>query len=130
MFQAFVIPSKEQRYTELLSTPRGLKKIRLSLDHFKDLNPRFCRRLRPVDDSREQILKLLRRLGAPDMCRVMSSDDNIDGREMLLTEAFLQIYGRGIGSFISCIPGVLGYFEGEEPHERYICHREAAKDLA
>jgi len=29
----------------------------------------------------------------------------------------------GRGTFISCVSGVLAYFEGEEPAERYICHR-------
>lgn len=130
LFQSFVVPSKKQRYAELLRTDRGRDKIRLSLDHFGDLDPRFCRRLGPVDDSFEQVLALLRERGAPPKCRIISADDSIDGREMLLTEALSAIYGRGVGTFISCIPGVLAYFEGEEPRERYMCHRKAAIDQA
>ena len=43
---------------------------------------------------------------------------------MGLSEALAEVIGRGMGTFISCLPGKLAYFEGEERNERYICHRE------
>jgi hypothetical protein len=54
----------------------------------------------------------------------MSSDNELDGREMDLSEALKDIIGRGQGAFVSCVPGRLAYFESEELNERYICHRE------
>jgi hypothetical protein len=42
---------------------------------------------------------------------------------MALAEALPMLVGRGQGTFISCIPGELAFFEGEEPGERYICHK-------
>ena len=53
----------------------------------------------------------------------MSSDIELDGREMGLTQALADVIGRGQGTFISCVQGKLAYFETEEPNERYICHR-------
>ena len=55
----------------------------------------------------------------------MSANDELDGREIGLSEALTAVIGSGWGTFVSCVPGVLAYFESEEPTERYICHRKA-----
>ena len=123
-FDSFVLPTKRHRYTELLSTTSGQNKIRHSLDHFKDLDTRFCHRVSAAQQSVTGIVSALKVLGAPDMCCVMSSNSELDGREMNLSDALAAIVGRGMGSVVSCVPGVLGYFESEEVGERYICHRE------
>jgi hypothetical protein len=123
LFETFVVRSKRQRYAELIDTRRGREKVRLALDHFKDLDTRFCRRLKPAEENVAGILKILKSLGAPQVCYLISSDNELDRREMDLSEALAEIVGRGQGTFISCVPGELAYFEGEEPHERYICHR-------
>jgi hypothetical protein len=36
------------------------------------------------------------------------------GSKMPLAEALAFIFGSGIGTFLSCIPGRLGYFENED----------------
>jgi hypothetical protein len=108
----------------LVDTERGRKKIRLGLDHFADLDLRFCRRLNPSEQHFPNILQTLKKLGAPSKCYVISSGDELDSREMDLTEALKDIIGRGVGTFVSCVPGRLAYFESEEKNERYICHRE------
>jgi hypothetical protein len=54
---------------------------------------------------------------------VISSDKELDKRQMDLREALNEVVGRRQGTFISCVPGELAYFEGEEPKERYVCHR-------
>jgi len=123
-FDSFVAPEKRHRYTELLSTARGQKKLRLGLDHFKDLDSRFWNRVPSAQQHAAEILRVLKVLGAPEMCYVMSSNSELDGREMNLSDALSAIVGRGLGSVVSCVPGVLGYFESEEAGERYICHRE------
>ena len=56
---------------------------------------------------------ILRGLGAPDTCYLISEDTKFDGKEMELLAALKQIVGYGMGTVISCIPGRLGYFEGE-----------------
>ena len=122
-FRAFVVPKKRERYAELLQTKRGREKIRLSLDHFKDLDPTFCRRIESAKQFVPDILRTLKALGAPSVCHVISSNSSLDGLEMDLAEALGEIVGLGCGSFVCCVPGKLAYFEGEEMQERYICHR-------
>ncbi len=124
LFEAFVVSSKKQRSAELLTTKAGRDKIRCALDHFDDLDPRFCKKVAPSEQNAKGVLRILKRLGAPAVCYVMSSGSQLDRREMDLDDALTEIIGRGMGTFVSCVPGKLAYFEGEEPSRRYICHRD------
>ena len=119
LFEAFIVPAKRRRYIELLDARGGREKILCSLDHFKYLDLRFCRKVNAAD-----ALRVLKSFGAPAICHVISSNSELDGREMDLAEALTEIIGRDFGAFISCIPGKLAYFESEEPGDRYICYRE------
>ena len=121
LIEAFILPQRRARYVELLTTARGRKTLRGRLAHISDLDPRFARRL--AADSVAEIVTILRMENAPQMCQVISESDGIDGREMGLTEALDQIVGHGLGTLISCIPGKLGYYESEEPGERYLLKR-------
>jgi hypothetical protein len=124
LFEAFAVSTKKQRYVELVSTKRDRDKIRLSLDHFDDLDPRFCKLVPPSEQSSSGVLKILKRLGARSQCHLMSSRSDLDGREMDLSEALAEVIGGGMGTFVSCVPGKLAYFEGEEPKRRFICQRK------
>jgi hypothetical protein len=124
MFKSFILPSRKHRYLELLHSKHGRDKIRSSLDHFKDLDPRYARRLRPQENSPASIYDLLRSHGAPGLYHVMSSSPELDNREMPLLEALQGVVGYGQGTFISCVPGRLAYFESEEVGERYVCLRK------
>lgn len=123
LFAAFVVPSKRERYIEMLGTNRQREKVRRALDHFKYLDPRFCRRLAGRKRNPTEVLNALRQLGAPPDCHVISVNRDLDGRDMPLSDALQTAIGGGQGTFISCINGALGYFEGEEPGDRYICYR-------
>jgi hypothetical protein len=127
LFEAFVVSNKRQRYLGLLATKRGRDKIRAALDHFDDLDPRFCKQVASSDQSLRGVLRILRGLGAPSQCYVMSSHSELDGREMDLAEALAEVIGRSSGTLISCVSGRLAYFEGEEPKRRFICHRESQR---
>jgi hypothetical protein len=60
-------------------------------------------------------------LGAPETCHVISEGE-LDGKEMDLASALKEAVGNGVGAVISCVPGRLGYFEGEV-RERYILQK-------
>ena len=62
LFQAFAAPPKRQRYIELLNSKAGREKIRRALDHFNDLDPRFCFRVKPAEQNHGDILRLLKNL--------------------------------------------------------------------
>ena len=92
------------------------------LDHFHDLDPRFAHRIPPRDQFVDKIYRILKEKGAPATCHVMGMSD-LDGQDVDLREALEDIVDSPWGNFISCIPGKLGYFGGEEPGERYTLER-------
>jgi hypothetical protein len=55
----------------------------------------------------------------------MSASSDLDGQETDLRQVLDEVVGYQSGTFVSCLPGQLGYFEGEEPNERYILERRA-----
>lgn len=122
LIRAFILPSRRDRFLKLLSSPKSRGKLLSQLPHLYDLEPRFAPRLPPSDQTVDRIYRLLRGKGAPETCYVMGLG-GLDGREVYLREALEEIVHVSFGNFISCIPGTLGYFGGEDPGERYILER-------
>ncbi|HEV7701346.1 MAG TPA: hypothetical protein VGO43_14035 [Pyrinomonadaceae bacterium] len=117
--EAFVVPDKRVRYRELLASgKRG--KLTAKLDHTRDLDIGMARSIAPDNQDADSILRMLLDLGASQTCHVISSDSRLDGQEMDLAAVLVDIVGHGNATFVSCIPGRLGYFEGAEKGERFI----------
>ena len=114
LIESFVVPERQSRYLELLSKPKRRKDVTATLSHFKHLDMRYAFEIPAASRLAPGILALLKSKGAPDSGFVLSEDDEIDGREMAMDEALTFIFGRGIGTFLSCIPGRLAYFEDED----------------
>ena len=127
--RAFITPSKRERLVELLGKPKRRRDILRTLYHFADLDPRFISRVPAADDSVEGIEALLRSKGAPNLCYAISIDSDLDGRTVALGEALTRIHGLGSGTLLSCVPGSLGYFEGEGIGARYVLERRSGRTL-
>jgi len=56
---------------------------------------------------------LLRSLGAPSDCYLISAHTDIDGKTLPLTEALDDVVGNRVGTVVCCIPDKLAYWEGE-----------------
>jgi hypothetical protein len=121
--KSFIVPAKRERYLTLLETAKGRSKLVSGFDHHSDLDMRFAKLIPKGQHSAKGIEKILREKGAPEVCHVMSSNPNIDNREMPLAEALSETVGYGCGTLISCMPGKLGYFEFEDMGERYILEK-------
>lgn len=120
---AFVAPGRRDRYLGLLASERGRARLRAALAHFRDLDARYARAVPPADHTPARLAEVLRGRGAPAACHLLAEDDALDGRTLPLDEALAAVVGRGTGAFVSCIPGRLAYYEGEEAGERYILER-------
>jgi len=120
---SFIIPVRQDRYLEMLAKPKRRKDITSSLAHFKHLEMRHAVQIPPRQQHAAEIFQLLRLKGAPETCYALSEDSELDGKEMSLSEALGEVVGRGMGTFLSCLPGRLAYFEDEE--QRWILERKA-----
>jgi hypothetical protein len=122
--RAFIRKTRVERHVSLLRTPTKRAKL-IAQFHDLDLDPRFVNFV-PAESQgpATRLYDLRRRLGAPNSCYVMSAVGDLDGREMDLQEALDLTVNHDNGTLISCIPGQLAYYEGDDSC-RYILQRRA-----
>ena len=121
LVRAFVLPARRERYLEFVRIPKKRAKFIAQLPHFKHLDPRFVLNIPSNQQTATSILKLLVGKGAGPDCWVISENSDLDGRQMDLESALKETIGRQMGTFLSCVPGRLAYFEDEDG--RYILAR-------
>ena len=114
LVNAFIISTKKARYKYFLSRPRLRKRFTSELGHFKGLDLRFVVPIPPSQHHPAEILTILKSKGAGTLCRVISENWDIDGHEVDLLDALEITVGRQMGTFLSCVPGKLAYFEDED----------------
>jgi len=114
LVRAFLLPQRQERYLELLSKPHRRRDVTDQLAHFKHIDMQWVVALPKNVHDAAHVLPLLKAKGAPDTCYAISEEEDLDGKVVSLAEALSTIYGRGIGTFLSCLPGRLAYFEDEE----------------
>ena len=119
----FFIPTKRERYEEMISHPKKRRKFLQELAHFKSLDPRYIVPLDPKKLFPDQIAEILIRKGAPHSVWISSENSDLDGREMPILDALKEVVGSQMGTILTCIPGKLAYFEGEEMGDRWILER-------
>ena len=119
----FLIPERQDRFRQLLRSKKGRAKLCASLAHFHDLDSAVCQPIPPSLHWPVNIEEVLARHGAPSVCYAMSESSEIDGMLLPLREALDAVVFRGMGTLISCIPGRLGFFEGEGPKHRWLLVR-------
>jgi hypothetical protein len=119
--KAFILGVRQERYLEFVRSAKKRAKFIAELAHFKHLDPRFIVRIAGNQRNPSSLLKLLVGKGAGSKCWVISENTELDGQEMELQTALKETVGYQMGTFISCIPGQLAYFEDEEG--RYILQR-------
>jgi hypothetical protein len=121
--EVFIQPARRERAAFCLSNPKKRHEfINKFSHHGRDvLISQHLKRIEPSQQNPKSIYALLRSLGAPNTCHVISR--HLDGNDMELLSALEQVVGYGDGAVISCSPGRLGYFEGEWK-ERFILEKQ------
>ena len=117
----FITSARRRRFRESLGSPKRRQKLRLQLAHFSDLDPRFTTRVPTPEQAAPALAARLRGKGAGDRCFLFSESSRLDGREMALVDALVDLVDGGSdeATFVSCVPGRLAYFHDEEPESRY-----------
>jgi hypothetical protein len=118
LIKTFVTKERQERYLNLIATEKGRKKFRTYLSHFSDLNDKYCIPHSLV--SYPQLYDLLKSEGAPDVCYVISENSKYDLKTLPIMDATKQLFNSGIAFFLSCVPGRLVYYEGEDSTRRFV----------
>jgi hypothetical protein len=121
LIRAFFLPQRQAFYLELLSNPQRRPDLLKELAHFKHLDLQWAQALPLCCNRPIPVVKLLQSKGAPPRCWAISESEELDGKEVDLLEALNDVLGCGIGTFLSCLPGQLAYFEDED--SRYLLER-------
>jgi hypothetical protein len=125
VIRAFIRPERAPRYLALLAKRGGREKLRAQLAHLPDLALEYAHPIPGGEANPGAIGRLLMAQGAPWTCYCLSEGTDLDGKVLPLANALEQVVGRGIGTLLSCVPGQLAYFEGEDPGRRFILSRAA-----
>ena len=122
--RAFLKPSRKRRWVEALRSKRRAKATaRFYHDFAADLDPRYFEQVPSSRASAAALYRTLREKGAPERCYVVSARADLDGHELDLRAVLEAIAAGGVGTLVSCVPGRLAYFEGEDPEDRYVLAR-------
>ena len=119
----FIKKRLKNRYLDLLQNDTRRKKIIKRFYHSDDIDERFKIRIEPNKQNVNDIFKLLTVKRQIRYCYIISTSSEIDQEQLLLYKALEKIVGFFPGTIISCIPGLLAYYEGEEPNERFIIEK-------
>jgi hypothetical protein len=122
--KAFIQKERQDRCMFLLSHPSRRRDFTNQLAHFKWLDARFVRSIPPATaHTADEIVALLRRKGAGSRAWVISEWSELDAQEFDLEDVIPRIWGGEMGTIVSCIPGKLGLFRGEDmKSERLLDH--------
>ena len=120
--RAFVVSTKRDRWLSLLGNPKRRGTVLDDLNHgSRFFDPRFA----TVVPDNKDCATMLRALGAPALCHVISDKPDFDGRELPLADVVHEAVSFEIGVLICCLPGTLACFIGESTEPRLILRRPA-----
>jgi hypothetical protein len=113
LINTFVVRARRERYISFLHTPRRRRDFLDTLYHFADFNPARVFPVKGRQDTAAAIIDELRRRGAGGECYVISVDADVDGTTGTLEDVIADVHTRREGTLVGCLPGRLGYYEGE-----------------
>ncbi len=110
----FIQKRRRERAVFELESRRGAFLSRLC-HHFADVfDERYLQRIVKPSLNGSRLLKMLKRQGAEKTCYVISCNEAVDGRLLLLEDAIEAAMGFGLPSILICEPNSLAYFEAEQ----------------
>jgi len=118
--KAFIVKEKQERLLALVQNKKSRKKFCLLLAHNIEINTKFTHPLKKEGDNGGQVHGLLKKHGAPDICHIICENSKYDNKEMQLKEALHELFTTDFGCIISCIPGKLAFYQGEDAFSRVL----------
>ena len=124
LIELFVQKDRRERFTDRIGSPKRRKKIWDDLRDTRYFDRRYFTALRGRDKHIEAIGERLQRLGVGQRIYVMSSDEELDGRELPLREVLRLLWEREeILAF--CQASEVGFFKNHED-DFYVLRRSSS----
>lgn len=120
MFVSFVRADKKKRYTDLVSSKKGRKKL---LDEMNTLSKYIDVHTVLVELGSEdecKAMNMLQEKNSPEKVYVFSDENEFDRKFVALDEAVSIAFESSFITIVSCIPGKLALVVSNESDERYI----------
>lgn len=124
LIKSFVKKDKKERFLTLISSAKGRMKFRKNLPHINFIDESYKINIPPVHQTIEFIKLKIKEKGGPNNCYVISENSEFDKLELNIDEALDLLFGKGIATFFSLIPGKFIYYEGEEMNERFFLEKK------
>ncbi len=115
----FVMPSRRSRWRQLLGSKNGRERLRATLDHNVDFDPKY---LQPLEEgsTADDAYYALSSKGAQDIVYAISSDPELDGTRPALAEIIESVVNGDTGTILISDPTKLAFFESEERGLRFL----------
>lgn len=122
--RAFIQKERQDRCLHLLTNPKRRRRFTDELAHFKWLDDRYSQLIPPsIARTADEMVSLLRAKGCGKSVWIISEDHELDATELQLVEAMKRVWGSSMSTVLSCIPGKLAFFHGEEMKSERLLER-------
>jgi hypothetical protein len=126
---SFVDKKHRRRLLELLERPNRRRDLKDMLWHFDRFDMQCVVPVPPSEQKPDSILRILKGYGAGSEVTIISADVRLDQQRLPLGDALNLVVGSDSGSIVSCIPGKLAYYEGEDRGTRHILTNQGERDV-
>lgn len=111
--KAFIVKDKQERYLQFLANPKRRREILDRFNHVLDFDPKFATLVPKEVRTADKLTQLLRKRGAAETCHVMADSLALDGEDLPLREALVQVIAHDFGSVLCCLPDRLAFHKAE-----------------
>lgn len=121
---AFVQQERQERCLGLLASAKRRQRFTRERAHFKWLDTQFAHVIAPAAAHlAAEVAAMLRKKGAASVVWVISEDPALGSGELALEAAVGAVCGSSMGTVLSCVPGRLALFLGEESKSERLLER-------
>jgi hypothetical protein len=117
LIDSFILKEKRDRWRTLLS-PKRRADLTFTFAHHQDFDPKYATRI-----DVPEIMRCLREVKGLKECYLLSEFSDWDGVYCDLGQVE-EVLIDFSGSYISCIPGELAIYKGEDIGQRYLLRRK------
>ncbi len=111
--KAFIVKDKQERYLQLLASPKRRREILDRFNHNLDFDPKYASVVPKELWTVDQLAHLLKARGAGETCHVIADSLDCDDQDLPLRDALAEVIAHDFGSVLCCVPGQLALYKAE-----------------